>query len=415
MNAKTFYTLAGVAIVALIAALMMNKSKKPLSDTSQTTKYIVPALHDHVNDLTSITLTGAENKVIATLKRGENGWNVVEKNNYTADTTKLRELLLKLSDATIMEAKTSNKDKYADLGVNEVANKDAKGVLVTLEGLAKPVKLIVGNYNGSGGGGTFMRHADENQSYLVRGNISVDKTTANWLKRDLTDLPAKRFKEVAITNAEGKLLKIYKDNPADANFKVADVPKGRELSSPSVADGIAAVFTGFRFDDVLPAKEAEPTDKTHKAHYVAFDGLIVDAQAWEKEGKDYLRLTASLDTTQAESHIKAAQEKAKTDYETQVTNANKESTDPKPATESSAPKNKTSETPKPLAVSDPQKYHDEQLAGLNKEITTLNQLFNGWTFVIPNYKFSTINKTTDDMLKPLEQKAPDIKEAIKKK
>ena len=69
----------------------------------------------------------------------------------------MREFLLKLSDATVLEQKTSNPKLYADLGVEDVKGKDAKGILVTLEGLKQPVKLIVGNFNGGGGGGTFVR------------------------------------------------------------------------------------------------------------------------------------------------------------------------------------------------------------------------------------------------------------------
>jgi len=432
MKQKNFYTLLGIAVIALVGAFMLNRSKKPISnENSSATKNFLPELKDQVNAITSVILTGSENKVIATLKRSDAGWSVVEKYNYTADTQKLRELLMKLSDATILEAKTANKEKYADLGVDDIANKDAKGILITMEGLAKPVKVIIGNFNGTGGGGTFMRRADEPQSYLVRGNITIDKTTANWLKRDLTDIQATRFKEVALTNHDNKILKIYKENSGDANFKVADVPKGRELSSIAAADGIAAVFAGLRLDDVVPRKEtdAEMNECLAKAFkcsfppirnavYKTFDGLVMETQSWEKDGKGYLRPTASLDMTQAEASIKAAQEKAKAEYEAKVADANKdrkENKDDKSA-DASATATKPVEVPKPLAVSDPAKDREDQLAALNKEVTNLNQLFNNWTFVIPNFKSSSINKSMDDLLKPLEQPKPaDIREAIKKK
>ena len=48
---------------------------------------------------------------------------------------------------------------------------------------------------------------------------------------------------------------------------------------------------------------------------------------------------------------------------------------------------------------------------LNDEVVALNKTFSGWTFVLPSFKFSSIDKSMDDMLKPLEQKKPDAKDA----
>jgi len=69
--------------------------------------------------------------------------------------------------------------------------------------------------------------------------------------------------------------------------------------------------------------------------------------------------------------------------------------------------------PKSLAVSDAAKDRDERLKALNDEVAALNKTFGGWTFVLPGFKFSNIDKTVDDMLKPLEQKKPDAKDAAK--
>src|SRR5438045_3094878 len=120
MNAKTLYTLIGAAIVALLAAVFINSSKAPRSDVTTQAQRLMPELHGHVNDVNTITLTGADNKVLATLKRGADGWTVAEKANYPADVAKIREFLLKLDQATLIEQKTSNDKRYAELGVDDV-------------------------------------------------------------------------------------------------------------------------------------------------------------------------------------------------------------------------------------------------------------------------------------------------------
>src|SRR5689334_13243834 len=108
MNAKTLYSLIAAALVALIAAWWISSAQKPISETAEQTKSLLPGFREQVNNVDAITLTGAENKVLVTLKRGSDGWTIADKAGYPADLAKLREFLLKLADATVLEQKTSS-------------------------------------------------------------------------------------------------------------------------------------------------------------------------------------------------------------------------------------------------------------------------------------------------------------------
>jgi Domain of unknown function (DUF4340) len=415
MNAKTLYILIAVALLALIAAFAINSSNRPRSEVSEQAAPLLPELHGHVNEVSSITLTAADAKVLATLRRGSDAWSVAEKSDYPADVAKIREFLLKLDAATLIEQKTSNPKLYADLGVNDVKDKDAKGILVDIAGLAQPVKLIIGNFNGAGGGGTFVRRDGQEQSWLAKGNLTVAKNTADWEKRDLADIPSSRLQAVTLTGPDGKVLKIYKEQAGDSSFKVSDVPKGRETSSEFAANGLASTLAGLRADDAFPAKEAAPADKVYKAQYAAFDGLVIDATGWEKDSKDYAQFSAKLDPVAAAAWIGTEQAKAKVDYDASVLAANKKLADEKSTTGTDAAANATaaSEVPKPLAVSDPAKERQDRLDALGTEVQELNKAFSGWSFTLPTFKFSNVTKTMDDMLKPLDVKKPEVKDAAK--
>jgi hypothetical protein len=402
MNAKTLYALIAAAVVALFAALWINASHTPTSESAEQSRPLLPGLREQVNDVDTITLTGAEAKVLATLKRGKEGWIIVEKSNYPVDPAKLREFLLKLADATVLEQKTGNPKLYPTLGVEDVKDNDAKGVLVDLNGLKAPVRLIVGNFNGAGGGGTFVRREGETASWLVKGNLLVDKTAAAWEAHELANIPSSRLKQVVLVDPDGKTLKAYKEQEGDSDFRLADVPKGREPASAYAANGLASVLADLKADDVFAAKDEAPGDKVYNAHYAAFDGLIVDMAAWEKGGKDYAQFKAALDSAAAEAQIKVEQDKATANYQIAVATAAK-----KPEVD----KNGTEKPAAPLAVSDPAKDREERMAALNKEVETLNKTFAGWTFVLPNFKFSNVNKTMDDLLKPLETKKDDAKDS----
>ena len=389
MNQKTLIGLAVAALFAIVIAIVVNHANRPQSEAGgeKETAYLVPALKDHVNDVDKVVITGAESKPVATLTRGANGWSIAEKNGFAADTGKLREFLLKLADAKLVEQKTSSKEKYAALGVEDVADKDAKSVEIELGGLQKPVKMIIGNANQHGG--TFVRRAGEAESWLASGSFSVDKKTDSWLRKDLTDIAATRIASIDITRPDGKTVRLAKAAEGDANFKLADVPKGREAGSDYAINGPASTLGGLRFDDALPAKDAPPAEKPLKARFATFDGLIVDVTAWDKDGKDYAQFSASEDEKTASAHVDATLAKAKSD-------------------EATKPADAKAETP----AADPAKERDAKLAALKKEADDLNARFKDWTFVLPAYKYAAINKAPDDFLKPLEDKNAAKKEGV---
>jgi len=381
MNQKTLIGLAVAALFAIVIAIVVNHANRPQSEAGgeKETAYLVPALKDHVNDVDKVVITGAESKPVATLTRGANGWSIAEKNGFAADTGKLREFLLKLADAKLVEQKTSSKEKYAALGVEDVADKDAKSVEIELGGLQKPVKVIIGNANQHGG--TFVRRAGEAESWLASGSFSVDKKTDSWLRKDLTDIAATRIASIDITRPDGKTVRLAKAAEGDANFKLADVPKGREAGSDYAINGPASTLGGLKFDDALPAKDAPPAEKPLKARFATFDGLIVDVTAWDKDGKDYAQFSASEDEKTASAHVDATLAKAKSDEATKPADAKAET-----------------------SAADPAKERDAKLAALKKEADDLNARFKDWTFVLPAYKYAAINKAPDDFLKPLEDK-----------
>ena len=399
MNRNTLIGLLVAAAIAIVAAVALNRANRPQSEAVDASGPLLPTLRDHVNDVSKIVVTAADAKVVATLERGKDGWMLAEKGGYGVDTGKLRAFLLKLADAKKLEQKTANKDKYALLGVEDVAAKDAKGLQVGIEGLAQPLTLVIGNADPRGG--TYVRLAGDAQSWLASGTLAPEKTASDWLHKDLTDIAATRIASVSIARADGGSVSISKKAEGDANFVLGDVPKGREAGSEYTINGLASTLAGLRFDDVLPAKDAPaPTSGALKARYATFDGIVVEAIGWSRDGKDYAQLTATLDGDAASRHVEAAQAKEKADYEAAVAAAQAAKKDAKPdAPAADAPA-------KPASMTDAAKDREARLAAANKDVNALNAKFANWTFVLPAYKYANMDKSGTDLLKPLEDKQP---------
>lgn len=412
MGKHTLVKLTVVALAALGLALWVGQSRQP-GQTMPGDVALVPGLAAAINDVTKLTMTGAGKLRLVTLERREKGWVVAEREGHPADVAKVRELLLKLADAKLVEAKTANPELHAKLGVEDIAGKDAKGTLLGIEGLAKPVAIVVGNYSGRAGETTFVRRDGEAQAWLAKGNLSLDPNAANWLLKDLFDIPSNRIAEVRIEHA-GKVVHAVKDAPEDPNYALQDLPKGREPASDFVANALASVPSTLRFDDVVPAEKAEPPADAWQATYTGFAGLVLKATAWQADGKDYARFAASFDEARANAFVAKDQAKEKADYEAAKLAASMTPAGaPSPgATPAAVPSPGATPAPAaalpeaPLAVTDPAKDAAEKLDAVRAEVKSINARTEGWTFVLPAFKFTNITKAPEDLLKPLDAKKP---------
>ncbi len=400
MNQKTLIVLGAAAVLAVGAALLVDRARAPKSDVSARAGLLVPELREHVNDVTRINLTAANNQAAVTLVRGDQGWTVAQRGNYPADVGKLREYLLRLADATLLEEKTSNKERYADLGVEDITAPTAKGMLLELDGLPTPARVFIGNPNAQGGGGTFVRLPEQASSWLAKGSLVPEKNPADWLAKDLPGVAAERIASVTITHADGKVVRVAKKAEGDGTFVIADIPKGRDPSSEYVANGLGSVLSELRLDDVAALAEVAPPATATRVRYTTFDGLVVDASAWKVGDKAHATFKASLDAATADAHAAAAQARAAADHAAAVAAAPKaeaDATEATPATTAPAP---------PLAVTDPAKDREQRRAALDAEVAKLDAAFTGWSFVLPAYKYANIDKSLEDLLKPVEAKTP---------
>jgi hypothetical protein len=353
---------------------------------------LVPGLEESINSVDSIRLTGAGDKVLVSLERGDSGWTVVERGGYPADFAKVRRFLLDLAASKRIEAKTSVAANFPRLGVEDVAAENAKGVKVELGGLGKPVAIIIGTFTGLSGEGTFVRDVDGTQAWLASGSLIPDRTVANWLARELVDIPSSRIREVRITK-DGSTLVASKTAPEDPHYVLADVPRGREVASAFSVDALAGVLAALRLDDVAKADELPPPEVGRiEARYTTFDGVAVSVTGWQQDNRNLARFAAALDEAAAIAAIEAAQAKERAAHEAAVAAAGND----KGGAESEA-----SAAPEaPPSVADPAADRERRLAALREEVDALNRRVDGWTFQLPAHVFANINQTREGLLKP---------------
>src|SRR5690606_22728553 len=122
---------------------------------------------------------------------------------------------------------------------------------------------------------------------------------AGWLVPEITDIPASRVQSVTIRHEGGDTIAIRKADAGDTNFTVDNIPEGRELSYPSVANSIASALDNLNLDDVRRAGagaadsegDVEPSRVT--TVFRTFDGLEVTVESTGTEDETWIRLAAA--------------------------------------------------------------------------------------------------------------------------
>lgn len=242
----------GIVLFALIAILIGIEFSNIDRDEA-TGRPLLAGLMNNINDVNRLVISsgGNDEQVIA---NDGSGWRV-EGRDYPADVAKVREVLLTFAHASVLEEKTSNPDRYALLGVQD-PGEGSDSIGVTIAGDDTTYSLIVGNVNQTSY--RYVRLDSEATSLLIDRNPELPDDASGWLDSQLIDVPTADVREVVITHADGEVLRVARPDAETMDFDAADIPEGRELSYPTVANSIGGALNNLELEDVRAASDEDP-------------------------------------------------------------------------------------------------------------------------------------------------------------
>lgn len=285
MNTKTIRYLAA-AVIAL-AAILIATEVTDNGDSQTAGGRLFPDLRPSINDITSLSVSGPDESDVVTLTRAENGWLVGERDGYPADIGKIRQVLLAIADAKTVEQKTSNPERYAELGVSD------EGRVLRISGDGFVHEIIIGNRAQSKY--RYARVVSEEQSWLIDADPEMPDDIGGWLQPEIIDIDAAQVRGVTIEHADGETIRISKESEEDTDFTVNAIPDGRELSYATVANGIGGALNDLRLQDVRGGDLAAPSVITT---FETFDGTTITVEYEQTDDGTWLAMHA--DGTDAE-------------------------------------------------------------------------------------------------------------------
>jgi uncharacterized protein DUF4340 len=299
MTSNALKYLAGLTAILVVAFLILDYG----SNSPSASDTLFPDLKSKINDVTSLVARNGDGPV--NVRKSDDGWVVAERSDYTANIGTLRELLLAIADAKIIERKTSDPEKYHLIGVNDPSDDGSESVAISISGDGFEYTVVLGataqtNYR-------YVRPGTDPQSVLIDKNPNIPGDASGWLADELVDVSTERVQQVIISHADGEEVVVEKQSADAGFFELTNIPAGRELSYSTVTNGIGAALADLKLDDVRPAPQQQSTPVTTTT-FQTFNGLRVTAREY-RDG-DAVWISFVADTTDvAEEEVQAEAEK----------------------------------------------------------------------------------------------------------
>src|SRR5262245_33044693 len=194
MTPKSFVNLTGIALVSALLALVTFAANNQWGSGKTGGEKLVPTLADAIRQVTGLEIRQGEDAVV--LERAQNGtWSLKSRGGYPVDVTKVRALLVGLSQAELVEPKTSKPDRYATLELEDPEQKGAKSRLLRLtDADGKAIsEVVLGKRRSAGFGtgqtiGTYVRKPGNPQTWLANMEIDAPLATKDWVKTSVLAL-----------------------------------------------------------------------------------------------------------------------------------------------------------------------------------------------------------------------------------
>ena len=378
---KTLPLLFGATAVAVVAAAAAVYFKGSAQAAPESMGLLYGDLGDKMAEVREVRLEKQDETL--TLTKSGSDWSLVESGGFPARANKVSEVVVRLARMQIEEPKTKNPASYAKLGVEEPDAPDADSARLVLKDAAgeELANVILGETKYRGRDQTmFVRRAGEEQSYLCSGAITVDTAKRNWIETEILKLAGDRVDRVRIEHADGEVLEIARSAESTSQFDVLNQPEGRDLKSPSIANGLGTALTNVQLDDVRPASEvdfaAEPLARTT---FECEDGLHVTLESARAEEATWVKVSASyVEPPEAVGPTPAPEEPSETDGEAGEAGSSGS------AETGDAGEGAQDDSPDPEEI--------------RKEVEVLNAKHAAWAYKLPSYKADSITQRMESFL-----------------
>ncbi|GAB6052413.1 hypothetical protein JCM17960_12330 [Magnetospira thiophila] len=257
MKPQTVLSLAVAAVVSATAATFtLSHYAGPEALRTADPGPVLPGMSERLGELAVITVENAHQRV--TLRRAEGLWGIEQRDGFTADPTKVRDLVLGLERLRKLEPRTRLARNHDRLHLSDLKAKDSQAHRLTLIDLDGHIiaGLMVGkrNYNIGDGGlsGVYVRTPESDDTWLARGELPFSANPVDWMDRLLVNLAADGIDKFTLFHPQDDVIILTRD-PINGSFMLENTPSEAGAPHPEAIAGLVGSLDLLLFDDVQRA------------------------------------------------------------------------------------------------------------------------------------------------------------------
>jgi len=255
-----------------------------------------PGLADRIETAQRITITSgdASYRIERVQRGGQDVWVMRDRGDYPVEAAPLARLKQGLQGLQLVRRMTSDPSKHERLGVGD-PRQGGRGVLVQIEDANRAllVDLILGV---EPNGGLYARRTGEDQVWQARGDLPPLRDVAIWMNLRPLEIEPQRLARVEIVPAQGRPYILAREEGA-SDFAIVS-PRLAPLS-PGVVTAAAERITQLAPIDVQPAPAIQGVPAS-RLRLITTDGVLIDGELIESDGKIWLKLVARAQTPEQE-------------------------------------------------------------------------------------------------------------------
>jgi len=384
MKPKSLAIMAGTALVLGVLALSLDVSRDASAAWSQADEPLFPGLESKVENAQSLVIESASGTT--TLERSGDSWTIAERGGYPGRAEDVGRILVALAAARRLEPLTSDPERYAKLGLEGFDDEDSETVRIGVLGSSgdKLADLFVGRRRTHGGAESwYVREPEKEVTWSVEAKLRTPQGTSAWLETELLDISRDRIREVRVVQADGETIELVRQGDDGSAFDIRNLPQGREPKADNTASSFLGSLANLRLTDVRPASEVEfPEPPQHTTTWWTEGGLRVTAEMFEEDEELLCRFDVGYDADKAPSPPMGP-----------------------PLNPDTVDDPTVGDVPPPIAVpdEDPAPTAEE----IEVEVAELTTQVEGWVFVLPSWKKSSLVTTMEDLLAELPEAVPE--------
>jgi hypothetical protein len=290
MNDKKLMTLGIVAVIAIIAAIVVNQISKPVQSSNLVIGPLVGGLD--VDQVAKIIISGDNNKTKASIVRSENRFVVAEKDNYPASAKKVNELIGQCLDIRTAELQTESADFHKDLGVTD----DTAQSSITLLGADEKPILGIRISRPAENGSAFVRLASENKVYLTLNAPSISAAPMDYIDKNLLEADSQKITEVSLTDPNG-VSYVLKSADQGTTITLDTMPAGKQFKGTDYRTVFSAL-SNLAVEDVTLASKMTDLKMNWKYVCKLSDSTVYTLGLGKHDKKTYLAVSAEFTDTE---------------------------------------------------------------------------------------------------------------------